>query len=154
MQCLTNEQIQLLIDGEMNEQLMVACEEHLSHCPDCQRRYEEQARNSLRISEMINFTAAIPEQVPVFNFPENKAPAKQHRGSISIWLKIAAVLIPIIICWQFWPQKTEKQFHPTQEAIMKYELCNSVDANTAWQENMIITTVSDENGKVIECSTN
>ena len=154
MQCLTNEQIQLLIDGEMNEQLMVACEEHLSHCPDCQRRYEEQARNSLRISEMINFTAAIPEQVPVFNFPENKAPAKQPRVTISFWLKIAAVLLPIIVCWQFWPQKTEKQFHPTQEAVMNYELCNGVDANTAWQENMIITTVTDENGKVIECSTN
>jgi hypothetical protein len=154
MQCLTNEQIQLLIDDEMDEQLQVVCEEHLSHCADCQYRYEEQSRNSLRISEIINRTVIMPEQIPMFDFPENKEQVKIQHRSISFWLKIAAVLLPVIVCWKFWPQKTEKQFHPTQEAVMKYELCNSVDANTAWQENMIITTVTDNDGKVIECSTN
>jgi len=33
-----------------------------------------------------------------------------------------------------------------------YEMCNTVDANTAYQENMIITTVTDQNGNVVKSS--
>lgn len=152
MQCLTDEHIQLLIDGEMAGQMATACEKHLAHCPVCQQRYEERSDLALSVSELINLSAQMPEQIPAFVFPENNTPAKHRIGKVSLWLKIVAVLIPAIVCWQFWPEKPVQKYQPTPEAMMNYELCNSVDANTAWQENMIITTVTDENGKVIECT--
>jgi len=61
-------------------------------------------------------------------------------------VKAAALLIPAFFIWKF-AHKPQEDFKPTAESIQMYEMCNDVDANTAFQENMIITTVTDENGR-------
>lgn len=128
------------------------CKKHLAECTVCRQQYEEQSALAISTVEILNRTAKIPDQIPEFIFPENNFTKRPGIIKISFWLKIAALLIPAIICWKIWlPQKTAPKYRPTPENVLTYELCNSVDANTAWQENMIITTVTNENGKVIEC---
>ncbi len=152
MQCLTNEQIQLLIDKEMDEQDETVCRRHLEDCPHCRMRVEEQRSKVRLILEALNREDDLPEMIPAFRYPVGNAPKKERTFTHSIWMKIAAVTIPSLLCWHFWPEKEPQLFHPSPEAIVNYELCNGVDANTAWQENMIITTVTDANGKIVQCS--
>ena len=62
---------------------------------------------------------------------------------------MVAVIIPVILFWKIYSGKPVDDFKPTVENIRMYEMCNTVDANTAFQENTIITTVTDQNGNVV-----
>jgi len=156
MKCLTNEQIQRFVDGEMPS-LQPEQFQHLTSCTSCQELYKEQKVLAKLIKEQINSVAKSPERIPEFQIPISITPAAPRVKRFPLWAKVAAVLIPACFVWKMTikPDKlNEKEFKPTAESIQLYEMCNSVDANTAFQENLIITTVTDANGKVVECETN
>jgi len=95
----------------------------------------------------------MPERIPDFQVPAKTTSRKRINKRVPLWAKVAAVLIPIIFLVKM-RNKPQQDFKPTAESIQLYEMSNNVDANTAFQENMITTTVTDENGKVIKCETN
>lgn len=153
MRCLTDKQIQQLIDGELSTSQIEKYNSHIYACPYCNKKYEEQKELALSLKSLINETAKYPERIPEFRVPTK--PVHQHMKvrKIPLWVKAAAVLIPVFFVWKF-AHRPQEDFKPTAESIQMYEMCNGVDANTAFQENMIVTTVTDENGKVLECTTN
>ena len=156
MKCLTNEQIQRFIDREMPS-LQPDQFQHFISCPNCRALYNEQKLLAKSIKKQINSVAKTPERIPEFQVPASITHAAPRVKRFPLWAKVAALLIPACFVWKMTikPDKlSEKEFKPTAESIRMYEMCNSVDANTAFQENMIITTVTDENGKVVKCGTN
>jgi len=153
MKCLTNEQIQRFIDGEMPS-LQPEQFQHLTSCTSCQELYKEQKVLAQLIKKQINSVANSPERIPEFQIPASIMHTVPRVKRFPLWAKVAAMLIPACFVWKMTDKPNEKEFKPTAESIQLYEMCNSVDANTAFQENMIVTTVTDDKGKVIECSTN
>jgi hypothetical protein len=153
MKCLTNEQIQRFVDGEMPS-LQPEQFQHLTSCTSCQELYKEQKVLAKLIKKQINSVAKSPERIPEFQIPVSITPAVPRVKRFPLWAKVAALLIPACFVWKMAIKPDEKEFKPTAESIQLYEMCNSVDANTAFQENVIVTTVRDDKGKVIECSTN
>jgi len=153
MKCLTNNQIQLLIDGELSANKMQQYKLHIETCPYCAEKYADQRLLALGIKDLLNNAAILPERIPEFQLPVKTKSQKRINRRIPLWVKVAAVLIPAIILVKM-RDKPQQDYKPTPEAVMMYETSNSVDANTAFQENMITTTVTDENGKVIKCETN
>jgi hypothetical protein len=153
MKCLTNNQIQQLIDGELSANELREYKLHIETCPDCAEKYTEQKALSLGIKSLLNEAATIPERIPDFQVPAKTVFPKRTNKRIPLWAKVAAVLIPLFFVWNL-AHKPQEDFKPTPEEILMYETSNNVDANTAFQENMITTTVTDENGKVIKCETN
>ena len=151
MKCLTNKHIQELIDGEMSDVQMAESRKHLSTCSECSRNYNEQLTLTQSVKIIFNSRIKLPEKIPEFNVPIQTTKRKVIR--IPLWVKVAAMLIPVFIVWKM-ANKPQEYFKPTVENIQMYDMCNYVDANTAFQENMIITTVTDENGKVLECTSN
>ena len=154
MRCLTNKQTQQLIDGELSANEMQQYKLHIEACPYCAEKFSEQKMLVLRIDGLLNEAAILPERIPDFKIPTKIKSKRTRNRRIPLWAKVAAVLIPACFVWKMTDKPNEKEFKPTAESIQMYEMCNSVDANTAFQENMIITTVTDENGKVVECTTN
>lgn len=154
MKCLTDKQIQQLIDSELSTSQLEKYKSHIHACPYCNEKYKEQKELALSLKSLINETAKSPEQTPEFRVPTKRSNQQLKVWRIPLWAKVAAVLIPACFVWKMTDKPNEKEFKPTAESIQMYEMCNSVDANTAFQENMIITTVTDENGKVVECTTN
>ena len=153
MKCLTDKQIQQLIDGELSNNQKEKYRSHIHACAYCNEKYNEQKELAESIKSLINEKAKFPELIPEFIIPVKRVPQDRKTLTIPLWVKVAAVLIPVFFVWKF-AHKPQEDFKPTAESIQMYEMCNGVDANTAFQENMIVTTVTDENGKVIECSTN
>jgi len=153
MKCLTNEQIQRFIDGEMPS-LQPEQFQHLTSCTSCQELYKEQKVLAQLIKEQINSVANSPERIPEFQISASITPAAPRVKRFPLWAKVAALLIPACFVWKMANKPEEKEFKPTTESIQLYEMYNSLDANTAFQENMIVTTVTDDKGKVVECSTN
>jgi hypothetical protein len=153
MKCLTDKQIQQLIDGELSNNQKEKYKNHIHACAYCNEKYNEQKELASCIKSWINDTAHSPERIPEFRIPVKSTNQPKKVQKIPLWIKVAAVLIPVFFVWKF-AQKPQEDYKPTAESIQMYEMSNGVDANTAFQENMIVTTVTDENGKVIECSTN
>lgn len=153
MKCLTDKQIQQLIDGALSANQIEKYTSHIRTCAYCDKKYNEQKELALSIKSLINEVAWSPARIPEFRIPTKPAIQQLKVRKIPLWVKVAAVLIPVFFVWKF-ANKPQEEFKPTAESIQMYEMCNGVDANTAFQENMIVTTVTDENGKVIESSTN
>lgn len=153
MKCLTDKQIQQLIDGELSANQIEKYTNHICVCHYCDKKHNEQKELALSIKNLINELAWSPTQIPEFRLLTKPASQDLKVRRIPLWVKVAAVLIPAFFVWKF-ANKPQEDFKPTAESIQMYEMCNGVDANTAFQENMIVTTVTDENGEVIESSTN
>ena len=153
MRCLTDEQMQLLIDGELSANQMNKYKSHIDTCTYCAEKYSDRKELSTSIKALINETAISPERISEFRIPAKQIQQKVKVRRIPLWAKVAAVLVPAFVGWKMY-NKPQEDFKPSAESIQMYEMCNGVDANTAFQENMIITTVTDENGKVVECTTN
>ncbi|HET7733989.1 MAG TPA: hypothetical protein VFK73_09140 [Paludibacter sp.] len=153
MRCLTDKQMQHLVDGELSANQMDKYKSHIDTCTYCAEKYSDRKELSASIKALINETAISPERIPEFRIPAAQVTQKVKVRRIPLWAKVAAVLVPAFVGWKMY-NKPQEDFKPSAESIQMYEMCNGVDANTAFQENMIITTVTDENGKVVECSTN
>lgn len=153
MKCLTDKQIQQLIDGELSNNQTEKYRSHIAACAYCYEKYNEQKELASCIKSLINDTAHSPEQIPEFRVPVKSSDLLKRGRKIPLWVKVAAVLIPVFFVWKF-AHNPQEDFKPTAESIQMYEMCNGVDANTAFQENMIITTVTDEKGKIVKCTTN
>jgi hypothetical protein len=154
MKCLTNEQIQQLIDGETSTVDSTAYRQHINSCSHCLEQYNDQKALAQTIKDLLNASVQSPERIPEFRIPNKIIKPKLKDIRIISWLEVAALLIPVFFICKMYYNKPVEDFKPTTENIRMYEMCNTVDANTAYQENMIITTVTDENGKVVESVTN
>lgn len=150
MKCLTSEEIQTLIDGEIPFAQSEQYQQHIETCSHCLERYNNKKELAHFVKDLINASVKSPERIPEFQIPKNSFNARIKNYKIPVWAKIAALLIPVFFIWKLY-NKPEVNFKPTAENIRMYEMCNNVDDNTAFQENMIVTTVSDKNGSVIEC---
>jgi hypothetical protein len=153
MKCLTDKQMQHLIDGEFSANQIEKYKGHINACPYCAEKYRDQKELSTSIKALINETATSPERIPEFRIPAKQIQQKAKVRRIPLWAKVAAVLVPAFVGWKMY-NKPQEDFKPSAESVQMFEMCNGVDANTAFQENMIITTVTDENGRVLECSAN
>jgi len=153
MRCLTDKQIQQLIDDELFPNQMDNYKSHIDTCTYCAEKYSERKELSASIKVLMNETATSPERIPEFRIPAKQIHPKAKVRRIPLWAKVAAVIVPVYFIWKM-VDKPQEDFKPSAENIQLYEMCNGVDANTAFQENMIVTTVTDENGKVVECTTN
>lgn len=153
MKCLTDNQMQLLVDDELTASRKKKYMNHIGLCPLCANKYHDRIELVASIKALITETVKLPENIPEFIIPLKPISQEVRRRRIPLWVKAAAVLVPAIFGWKFY-NKPQENFMPIDKSMQVYEICNGVDANTAFQENMIITTVTDENGKVLECSTN
>jgi|GEM_PF-2013454 len=153
MKCLTSKQIQRQIDGEISSELSEHFQQHIDKCPSCQEQYNDQKLLAHSIKDLMNASVKLPEEIPEFGIPKTPDKIKVNYIRIPFWLKAAAVLIPVFFVWKM-SFKPCEDFKPSAENIRMYEMGNSIDANTAFQENMITTKVINKDGKVIKCETN
>ena len=152
MKCLTNKQIQQLIDGETSKVVSTAYQQHINGCSYCMERYNDQKALAQNVKYLLNASVQSPERIPEFRIPKRIIKPNVKIRWIPFWAEVAAVLIPVFFIWKMYYNKPVEDFKPTTENIRMYEMCNTVDANTAYQENMIITTVTDQNGNVVKSS--
>jgi hypothetical protein len=150
MKCLTNEQIQQQIDGETSTVESTEYQQHINKCSYCLERYNNQKELVQNVKYLLNASFQSPERIPEFSLPKTETIPRAKVRWIPFWAEVAAVLIPVFFIWKMYYIKPVEDFKPTTENIRMYEMCNTVDANTAYQENMIITTVTDQNGKVVK----
>ncbi len=152
MNCLTNEEIQRCIDNELDSAQKEAYAAHIERCAKCREQYVSQKEFALMIKNELKKVPYHPMVIPPFRGKVVEDSFKLRKKS-PIWLKVAAALVPVLIAASVVFNKpnnkhADKCYAPTHEEIAAYEMFNSgLDANTVYQKNMIVTTISDENGK-------
>ena len=138
MKCLTNNQIQQLLDGETPCVLSEKQHQHMDACPQCLERYNQQIELAQTVIELINASAQSPERIPEFRIPKEQILPTRKIRRIPGWLEMAALLIPIFFVWKM-TYNTEEELKPTAENIRMIEKCNTIYANSAtWRDNVII----------------
>ena len=140
MKCLTNNQIQQLLDGETPSVLSEKQHQHMDSCPQCMEKYIQQKELSQTIKELINASVQSPERIPEFRIPKKQILQNRKIRRIPLWLEVAALMIPIFFMWKMTYNQGE-ELNPTAENIRMFEKCNKVYANSAtWRDNVIIIT--------------
>ena len=140
MKCLTNNQIQQLLDDETPSVLAEKYHQHINACPQCLEKYNQQKELAQTVKELINASAYSPERIPEFQLPKTIIHPTRKIRRIPGWLEVAALMIPIFFVWKM-TYKPGEELKPTAENIRMFEKCNTVYANTAtWRDNVIIIT--------------
>ena len=138
MKCLTNNQIQQLLDGETPSVMLGKYHQHRDGCPQCLEKYNQQKELAQSVKKLINASAQSPERIPEFRIPKKQILSTRRIRRITGWLEIAALLIPIFFVW-IMTYNTEEELKPTAENIRMIEKCNTIYANSAtWRDNVII----------------
>lgn len=151
MKCLTNEIIQLYIDNQLEDKDKEAVGRHLEVCETCRSRIEhrEQLVRLLKASAAKHNTGrTIPEFIP----PKGKVKKKINLKQILIWTNVAAIALIMFFIKNHTKESVESQ--PIHKEIPVEHPNLDIDANTAYQNKVIITTITDENGNTVKCITN
>jgi len=101
MKCLTNNQIQQVIDGELSANELREYKLHLETCPYCAEKLAEQKALALGIKNLLNKAVPMPELIPEFQVPVQTKSLKRINKRIPLWAKVAAVLIPAFFVCQY-----------------------------------------------------
>ena len=172
LMCLNEDLIQQWIDGELSEELLEQVNQHLANCELCRQKAEQQKALAFSIKNILQVEdVAIPEfsrnetatgetgnynDLPVKNItsvPEMKAVNAGHFNrstkTFPIWLKIAAVLIPAFCLMQVLIQP-DKTYQPSHDELLMYQSLSDMDANTAFQERVMVTTSTNQEGEIVE----
>lgn len=177
--CLNDELIQEWIDGELNEELLVQVNQHLADCEACRQKTEQQKALAFSIKQLLQCEdTVIPafrrvetptdeagsyydlfvknNEFPVNNSTsvpemkeENTGPFTQSKKTFPFWLKIAAALIPACLLIQLLIQP-EKNYQPSHDELLMYQSLSDMDANAAFQERVMVTTSTNQEGEIVE----
>src|ERR1035437_5484800 len=105
MKCLTNEQIQQLIDGETSTVVSTEYQQHINGCSHCQERYNDQKALAQNVKDLINASVQSPERIPEFRIPKRIIKPNVKIRWIPLWAKVAAGLIPGFFIWEMYYNK-------------------------------------------------
>ena len=172
LKCLSEELIQQWIDGELNEEQQAQVSQHLAKCVACRHKAEQQKNLAFSIKKMLQLEdVVIPEFVidgtstgEQNNFNEltlnkstyesealvitNESVTKSNK-KFPLWLKIAAVLIPAFCLVQVLIQP-DKTYLPSHDELLMYQSISDIDANVAFQERVMVTTSTNQDGEIVE----
>jgi len=101
MKCLTNNQIQQLIDGELPANEKREYKLHIETCTCCAEKYAEQRALAFGIKSLLNAAVPMPERITAFQIPAKPIHQKRISRRIPLWAKVAAVLIPVLFVWKY-----------------------------------------------------
>lgn len=121
MKCLTDEQIQLYIDGEISKQELTKIDLHLSECSICRPKLEQQQLFIRELKATLRPSNDIA--APPFALPKE---THGKRRAIPIWLKVAAVLVPLLLIWELGPYGSASVLKPTNQKSSIINLKTSV----------------------------
>ncbi len=151
MKCLTNEIIQLLIDNQLEDKDKEAAIRHMEVCETCRSRIEHRQR----LVHLLKASAPkhnMGIEIPAFIPPKSKVKKKINVKRILIWANVAAIALVLFFLKNH--SKESEKPQPAQKEIVLEHANLDMDANTAYQNNVIITTITDENGNTVKCVTN
>lgn len=139
--CLSEEVIQQWIDGELDTTQQVQVHLQITSCEKCSEKAEQLKVLAFSVKKMLTV-----EDVAI---PEFTKPEKVIHQRFPLWLKIAVVLLPAFCLVKVLLQP-EKTYLPSQEELLMYQSLSDMDANAAFQERVMVTTATNQEGKIVE----
>lgn len=79
----------------------------------------------------------------------NAGPSSRTLRTVPLWLKIAAVLIPAFCLVQVLIQ-SDKSYQPSHDELLMYQSLSDMDANAAFQERVMVTTSTNQEGEIVD----
>jgi hypothetical protein len=172
--CLSEDLIQQWIDGELSEKKQKQVNKHLAGCEKCRQKAEQQKALAFSIKKILT-----TNDVVIREFRMNETASREHgneqslnnkssiaeskafkatpiirlKKTLPIWLKIAAVLLPAFCLVQVLFQ-SEKSYQPSHDELIMYESLSDMDANAAFQQRVMVTTSTNQEGEIVEFEIN
>jgi predicted anti-sigma-YlaC factor YlaD len=147
MNCLSDELVQRWIDKELSSGEAVELKAHLQTCAECRYRVQEQEQLATKLKQLIAGPAQTGSSIPPFIYPVE--PATRKKKKLTNWLRVAAVMLPLILLLKIFTNK-EEVYQPTREQQLMYESFNDMDANSAFQERLMVTTSTNQEGELLD----
>lgn len=154
--CLSDNEIQLFVDGEVAPERHQELKKHLAECAQCSIRLAEQRKwielvNSSLKGEAIEKDVLIPP----FKSGLISAKSKTIKVNFRSLLKIAAVIAVMLSVYLIAERKETPAFKPTaQELLLWEETMLGDDANYVWHDRAISAMETNAEGEVISIQIN
>ncbi len=154
--CLSDNEIQLFLDGEVSAGRYQELQKHLSECIHCSAKLAEQRR----WIEFVNSSLkgeAVEKDIPIPPFKSGLPPTKSRTIKINFrsLLKIAAVIAVMLSVYLITEKKETPAYEPTaQELLLWEETMLGDDANHVWHDRTISAMETNAEGEVISMEIN
>lgn len=147
--CLTDSSIQLFIDGELDKPKIKLVEQHLSTCPDCRKKVDEQSAWANEVKRAINLISVSKNEIPEFTGNLKPKNSRTIRHEIFPFFKIAALFVLMFGTYLILLENQKSSYKPSSSDILLWEAAAAGDdANRAWHERQITTLITDQNGEI------
>ncbi len=151
MQCLSNEQILNYINQELTQAEHDEFQNHIYTCDKCDTKRHKYQQEISAIKESISLLDPPDGEVPELAFSQHRSSQiKMKNWYNSNMIKIGIAASMIILFGLLFLQKNNKQKFRTDYSQIGTELITT-DLNTAWHEQQLIISITDEKNKVIDC---
>ena len=145
MDCLSDEIIQMFIDGELPGEERELLAFHVQGCEVCAKRISEQQELALGCRESINSLVGDPSEIPGFDHP-NKMSVLSKRTRYRIIFPLAAASILVF----FFLLPSDEPAEDLTEIIGLSRFSGEIDANLPVSDQELEISFYDEHGKMIE----
>lgn len=145
MKCISEEIRQLYIDNELNQSERSEIERHLSSCPECLKKLEEQMQLISFLKETGKDESRI--EIPVFNIPV-KQPKPFFGQPWKRYLYLAAACCISLLFFTVYPLLKDKS--DKQEYFILYGVENGFDSNLPYSEQEVYPYLIDKDGNIVE----
>lgn len=143
MKCLSDEFIQIFIDGELPEKDRDQVASHIHSCEECAERVSEQRELVFRYKESINSLVENLPEIPGFDHSKEKRVISKRILYYFIYpLAAAGILLLFLIL----PVKRSEDF---QEIIVVSSFSGEIDANIPLSDQEFEITFYNEEGNRI-----
>lgn len=145
MNCISDEIIQYYIDNELTPEDRAGTEKHLTDCPECRKRLEEQRQLASFLKEAN--TETFEMEIPAFVPPSPKRELPLWKRRLYLYPGVAAccaLLIYIMV------HSSHKQVLPEAEYSIFYNLEGEFDSNKPFSQQDLQLYAVDRNGNIVE----
>ena len=144
MKCLSDEIIQIFIDGELSGKDRDQVISHISSCEECAERVSEQRDLALRYKESMNSLFEPLPEIPGFDQSIKKRTISRRRVYMIVYLLAAALILSLFLVLPL-----ERNTEDFQEIIVENSFSGEIDANLPLSDQEFEITFYNEEGRKI-----
>lgn len=136
MNCLSDELIQMYIDGEVSDSEMIRLKAHIGECRDCAQRVSEQRKLSQDVIASLNHLVDDIPDIPEFIEPfRTRLPGKKYLYRIILPIAAACIILFILVF------SLDRNPEPGIDIMVLSGIESEIDGNLPISEQEITYTV-------------
>jgi hypothetical protein len=147
MNCLSEPELQMYMDGELQDSALEKTEEHINACAGCAAKYVKIKNDKNQIFNLLDELNRIDSPVEIPNFIPS-IPGRKYFKTIS-FAAVAASLLIFIGLGTYLKRQNIQQERTENIAKATIELTRNADPNQMLHKKQMVVVITNSSGEVV-----